>query len=313
MSWKPVRMLAVGVAIAWAVACESSGGDEDVPAGGGDTAGDTAAVGDVPEGGEDAAPPPVVPAELVGVYSFNSGVFESGTVTGEWQELGTPGDPDRQLKGTGALVAREDGTYVRISNVFARTGATGEPANLLAEDDRHVTGTWSVADGQLTATDEGEEPRQGTWTFAAGTGLLTIEMADPEAGEIQQVVWRRQSLDPDTVGDYDLASVTTAAGTMTPEAVTVGGHSYRVDGELLGAGDGTFQRRISMYTDDQLVNEIDGPGISFVVGDELVVTAPDQDNLRWNYEWDATAGQLTLDAAEAAQELRQLIWERRAE
>lgn len=314
-----IAFVAVG---AWlsAAGCDGDGGaadvTQDVGGGGTDVAGEAAAPGDA-AGGEtagegDAAA--MTPEELAGVYSFAAGTFELGTATDRWQSAPAVGQPDREIKGVGGLVVREDGTFVRVITVLERANATAEPVVRNPEEEWSNEGTWTLDGHQVTTTDEDDQVRTADCSHDDAGELMTFDILDAEPGEAEQVVWRRRSLDPELPGAYALASIERDDGVVIPVAgVAVGAVTLRCEGELDGAADGTFTRRIAVYADDVLQREDSGSGVWYTDGVVLGVTLPGEDMLRWTYVYDDTAGTLTQETTDAGATVVRIVWERTAD
>lgn len=299
LSWSIVTTLL----LAAAVSCSSdSNGD------GNGTNGDTGVQGDA------ADSIVTLESELVGFYAFDSATTENGTLTTRYQDAPIAGQPDRQVMGSGALIVRQDGTWDRVLNMFQRESSDAEPTTISDGPPEIDGGTWSVVNATLTVTEEGEGPKDFTYGYAEGTGLLTLDIVEPEEGTPEQMVWRRHTVMVELLGAYDLISTTFLNGaTVTGENSLVGTDQWRGEGTLEVLPDGLFVRHAAFYVNDQLAEEDEQTGMWFAEGSELIIESAGETPLYWDFSYDSATGTFTQNSVDPAFEVQQLVWQRQAE
>lgn len=250
--------------------------------------------------------------DVVGVFSFTSAVLFEQTVTPEFQHAPVPGSPDRQVAISGALILHLDGTYVRVLKLMIMEDPDAEIVFEGTEEDQLVFGNWWVEGDTMTRVVDGGETAQANYRYNDTTGVLTLEATEPS--DLQTLVWQREELNENMVGDYVFVSMELIDGTVvTTENTTFGDDERRVEGALTAHPDGFFERLTVMFVNDVATEDFGGNGIYFNRGSLLVTEQPFEVGMIWRYNASLSENTLVMTNQDTGHPLQVLTWERRGE
>ena len=254
-------------------------------------------------------------SDLVGLFAFDSATTENGTLTTRYQDAPVAGQPDRQVRGSGAIVVRQDGSWDRVLNMFERESSEAEATPLSDGEPEIGSGTWSTSGSTtLTVTEDGGEPKDFTYSYADATGLLTLDIVEPEEGTPQQIVWRRHEVVVELIGTYDLVSTTLLNGaTITPENTLVGSDEWRGEGTLEALPDGLFTRQTAFFVNNRLEMEDQETGMWLADDTTLIIELAGDEPLYWDYSYDSASGTFTQDSQDPELDVQRLVWQRQTE